>query len=398
MACLEPAAGAPLAPADAAAPADHGLTAAPRLHRVGVMPKDSAEQYELTFWDSIKDSTQAGDYEAYLQAYPNGRFAALARSRIERLRVAAPKPEAPKKEAPKAETPPARPAPDKPAAQRKAAPEASRPAAPAAPSVPSAPSLPSVPSVSSAPSAGETPGAGRANPEIRDCPACPTLVSLPAGSYAMGSNSGDPSEKPAHRVSIGKPFAIGKTEVTVEQWNACVAAHACPPLPGAGAAPNMPVRDLSWDDAQEYVKWLGKQSGKAYRLPSEAEWEYAARGGTASRYWWGEQMRQGMANCKECGDPWQQDAPAPVASFAANPYGLHDMNGSVWEWVSDCWHNSYKGAPADGRSWDENYCSTHVIRGGSWREGASYMPVTTRFRYDTSVRHSQNGFRVARDM
>jgi formylglycine-generating enzyme required for sulfatase activity len=224
------------------------------------------------------------------------------------------------------------------------------------------------------------------------------LVSLPAGSFMMGGNGGDPSEKPAHRVAINAPFAIGKTEVTVEQWNACVAANACTRLAGAASAPNLPARDLSWDDAQAYLKWLSAQSGKPYRLPTEAEWEYAARGGSASRYWWGEQMRPGMANCKECGEPWHQDAPAAVASFAANPYGLHDMNGSVWEWVSDCWHNNYKGAPADGRSWDDAYCSSHVIRGGSWREGASYMPVTTRFHYDSSVRHSQNGFRVARDV
>jgi formylglycine-generating enzyme required for sulfatase activity len=234
--------------------------------------------------------------------------------------------------------------------------------------------------------------------EIRDCAACPTLVSLPAGSFMMGGNGGDPSEKPAHRVNISHPFAIGKTEVTVEQWNACVGDNACPKLSNASAAPNMPARDLSWDDTQAYVKWISARTGKKYRLPTEAEWEYAARGGSTSRYSWGEQMRPGMANCKDCGDPWQQDAPAAVASFAANAYGLHDMNGSVWEWVSDCWHNNFKGAPADGSSWEESFCNAHVIRGGSWREGASYMPVTTRFHYDTSVRHSQNGFRVARDV
>ncbi|HEX7648715.1 MAG TPA: SUMF1/EgtB/PvdO family nonheme iron enzyme, partial [Noviherbaspirillum sp.] len=156
------------------------------------------------------------------------------------------------------------------------------------------------------------------------------------------------------------------------------------------------ARDLSWDDAQQYVKWLSKTTGKAYRLPTEAEWEYAARGGTSTRYWWGEQMRTGMANCKDCGEPWQKDAPAAVGSFAANPFGLHDVNGSVWEWVADCWHNSYKGAPTDGKAWDEPNCRTRVIRGGSWRDGASYMPSSTRFKYDASVRYSQNGFRVAR--
>ena len=121
----------------------------------------------------------------------------------------------------------------------------------------------------------------------------------------MGSNSGDPSEKPARQVSISTPFAIGKYEVTVEQWNTCVAAGACTSIGSSdGSAKNMPVRDVSWEDAQAYVKWLSKVSGKPYRLPTEAEWEYAARAGSSTRFWWGEQMRTGAANCKECGEPW----------------------------------------------------------------------------------------------
>ena len=348
--------------------------------RRGVLPKDSAEQYELTFWESIKDSTHASDYEAYLQAYPNGRFAGLARARIERLRAVAPK----------AETPAPRPAPEKEKEKPRAAP-ARRPAdAPPSPAV--APS-PEPARAASGPSLLQ-----KAGTDIRDCPACPVLAAITPGVFTMGSNSSDPSEKPARRVTVETPFAIGRTEVTVEQWNACVEAGACPHNNEAARAPNTPARDVSWDDAQLYVKWLTKISGKPYRLPTEAEWEYAARGGTASRYWWGEDMRRGSANCKDCGEPWQADGPAPVASFAANGYGLHDMNGSVWEWVEDCWHSSYKNAPADARAWAESFCNVRVIRGGSWRDGASYMPATTRFKYDASVRHSQNGFRVARDM
>ncbi|QDZ28048.1 formylglycine-generating enzyme family protein [Noviherbaspirillum sp. UKPF54] len=369
----------PLAQADPAAGFDEPYRIA------GVLPKDSSEQIELTFWDSIKDSTHASDYEAYLKAYPNGRFAALARARIERLKAAEPKPKGetaetplPQPKLPAAKAPPERPRPV-PKTVPKAAPEQAQPEAPAAaPEKPKAP----VAGVSAA----------------KDCATCPDLVVLPAGAFTMGSNSSDPSEKPAHRVTLGKPFAIGKYEVTVDQWNACVTAGACPQVGGdAGRPGNTPVRDVSWDDAQQYLKWLGKQTGKAYRLPTEAEWEYAARGGTTSKFWWGEQMRKGMANCKGCGEPWQQDGPAPVGSFAANPFGLHDVNGSVWEWVSDCWHNTYKGAPADGSSWEEANCRVRVIRGGSWREDASYMLSTTRFKYDASVRHSQNGFRVARD-
>ncbi len=365
-----------------------------RTRSRGILPQNSAEQYELAFWDSIKDSSFASDYEAYLQAYPKGRFAALARARLERLRAAT---------APKVDTSPQRPqaepaakaAPERvPAPAPRAAPERVRPAQ-AAKAVPESvqPADP-VPPAPKKPST-DTVGIG----EVKDCPTCPLLITLPRGSFTMGSNSDDPSEKPAHQVSIGEPFAIGKHEVTAEQWNACVAATACPRVASIASVPNnTPAFDISWDDAQLYVQWLSKVSGKPYRLPTEAEWEYAARGGTTTRYWWGEQMRPGNANCKGCGDPWQQEMPAKVGSFAANSYGLHDVNGSVWEWVGDCWHNSYRGAPTDGRAWNEPNCLVRVIRGGSWRDGSGYMLSSTRFKYGASVRVSQNGFRVARDL
>jgi len=351
----------------------------------GILPKDTAEQYELTFWDSIKDSKHASDYEAYLQAYPNGRFAALARARIAQLNGTAPKAETPS---------PAKPAERPRAVEKKAAPQpSSKPETEQAKPPPSvAPSAPQAEKPSE-----KLPPKTIAAHEVKDCPGCPSLIALPAGSFTMGSNTSDPSEKPSHHVSISKPFAIGKYEVTVEQWDACVAASACSRITIDGnLSKTSPVRDVSWDDAQQYVQWLAKTTGKPYRLPTEAEWEYAARGGTSTRYWWGEQMRSGMANCKGCGEPWQKEAPLNVGSFPANPFGLHDMNGSVWEWVADCWHNSYKGAPADGQAWDEPECRTRVIRGGSWRDDASYMLSSTRFKYDASVRYLQNGFRVAR--
>ncbi|KUZ67426.1 hypothetical protein WI36_21955 [Burkholderia ubonensis] len=355
----------------------------------GVMPKDSAEQYEITFWESIKDSKDAGDYEAYLKTYPNGRFASLAQARLARLRAAAPK--APAASAP-AQTASAAPAPAPVPAPASAA--AAQPA-----HTPGSPAKAPPPAAATAPSPPQQKSVATAANEIRDCPACPAMLAVNPGTFAMGSNSGDPSEKPAHRVTLDHSFALAKYVVTVAQWNACRDAGACPRLPSdSNTAPNAPARDLSWDDAQQYVKWLSKISGKSYRLPTEAEWEFAARGGTATRYWWGNEMRPGNANCKDCGQPWRADAPDNVGSFAANPLGFYDMGGGVWEWVSDCWHNSYKNAPADGRSWDEPNCQIRVIRGGSWRDGASYMPVSTRFKYDSSVRYSANGFRVARDM
>jgi len=351
----------------------HGRAAQPG----GIVPKASPEQFELAFWNSVRDSTHAGDYEAYLKAYPKGRFAALAQARIARLR-----------------------APAGAAAAGTAAGTAARPAAgpAAAGTAPArAKAAPTKPPAATTPAPAHIALSPRASGEIRDCQSCPVLVSLPAGRFAMGNNASDPSERPVHQVVIDAPFAIGKFEVTVQQWNACATANGCPKMAQAtNANPNAPVRDVSWDDAQQYLKWLGMISGQPYRLPTEAEWEFAARGGTATPYWWGDKMATGKANCKECGPPWTDTGPASVGSFPANGYGLHDTSGSVWEWVADCWHNNYKDAPFDGSAWDEPNCRVRVIRGGSWREGAAYMVASTRFRYDASVRQAQNGFRVAR--
>jgi len=351
----------------------------------GILPKDSNEQYELTFWESIKDSTYPSDYEAYLKAYPNGRFATLAHARIDRLRASA--------AAPKAQSQTQ----TQPEHARAAAPPASSPMAPPAP----APAEKSV-AASPPPTPASKPAlktAASTAGEIKDCATCPALVALPGGTFEMGSNSDDPAERPVHRVSIGQPFAIGKYEVTVEQWNACADASGCPRIDIEGnPSKSTPVHNLSWDDAQVYVKWLSKTTGKTYRLPTEAEWEYAARGGTTTTYWWGNEMRKGYADCKDCGEPWRKDSPVNVGSFMPNPFGLFDMNGSVWEWVADCWHSSYKGAPADARVWDEAGCPMRVIRGGSWPDGGAYMQSSTRFKYSASVRQSQNGLRVARDM
>jgi formylglycine-generating enzyme required for sulfatase activity len=360
------------------------------LHSRGILPKDSSEQYEITFWNSIKDSNYAADYEAYLKAYPNGRFATLAHARIDRLRAAA-----------TASAPSAAPA-------VAPAPQAVHPPAPAAPTSapadrPRTAATPAPAPTASAPTAAavaqKTVTRALAAGESRDCATCPIMVAVPAGSFSMGNSTDDPSEKPVHHVSIGAPFAIGKYEVTVEQWNACVAANACQKAtPESNTNKAAPARDLSWDDAQQYVKWLGKVTGKPYRLPTEAEWEYADRGGTTSAYWWGDQMRKGNANCKDCGDPWHKEGPESAGSFAPNPLGLYDMNGSVWEWTADCWHNNYQGAPADGRAWDTPGCDMRVIRGGSWREGGTYMLTATRFKYSAGVRQSQDGFRVVKDL
>ena len=392
--------------------------------QAGVMPKDSSEQYEITFWDSIKDSSYPSDYEAYLKAYPNGRFATLAHARIERLRASAsaasasaapaaapsgnPAPTShPTQPSPSVATP-APPAPSAntthpppPAAVAPAAPPPSQANAthPATTGTGAASASGAPPSHPVAAPATAPPSAEHAGPnETKDCSACPIVVTIQPGAFSMGNNTGDPSERPAHRVTIGAAFAIGKYPVTVEQWNACVDAGGCPKLStDTNSIKTDPARDLSWDEAQQYLKWLSKVSGKTYRLPTEAEWEYADRAGTSTHYWWGDQMKKGMANCKDCGDPWRADGPSDANAFPPNPFGLYDMNGGVWEWVADCWQPSFKGAPVDGHAWDDPGCNTRVIRGGSWREGGDYMTASTRFKYSSSVRQSQNGFRVARD-
>ena len=172
----------------------------------------------------------------------------------------------------------------------------------------------------------------------------PEMISLRGGSFAMGSNE-DSSEKPVHQVTI-KPFAMSKFPISVREWNECAAAKACGFVaPGKDDAP---VANVSWNDAKQYVAWLATVSGKAYRLPTEAEWEYAARGDTQTKYWWGDQLQSGMANCKNCTDAAATEQPVQVGSFKPNPFGLYDMGGGVDQWVEDCWHKNYQGAPGGG--------------------------------------------------
>jgi len=219
----------------------------------------------------------------------------------------------------------------------------------------------------------------------------PAMSPLRGGSFAMGSNE-EGSEKPVHQVTV-KPFAIGKFPVSIREWNECAAAKACGFM--ATGKDEAPVTNVSWTDAKQYVAWLAQASRKPYRLPTEAEWEYAARGGTQTKYWWGDQFQPGMANCKNCADIAAAEQPIKVGSFGANPFGLYDMGGGVDQWVEDCWHKNYQGAPTDGSAWMESQCSSHVIRSGSWRNDGRYVRPSNRDSYDTDVRYPTHGFRVA---
>ncbi|MBR0904899.1 SUMF1/EgtB/PvdO family nonheme iron enzyme [Bradyrhizobium liaoningense] len=218
----------------------------------------------------------------------------------------------------------------------------------------------------------------------------PEMIAIRGGSFAMGSND-DPTERPVHQVTI-KPFSIGKYPVTVQEWNECAAAKGCGFT--ATGKDDAPVSNVSWTDAQQYAAWLAQATKKPYRLLSEAEWEYAARGGTQSKYWWGDKLQPGMAGCKDCGD-LAAEQPAKVGSFKPNPFGLYDMGGGIDQWVEDCWHRTYQGAPSDGSAWNSGDCSSHVLRSGSWKNDSRYVRTTNRDGYDTNVRYPTHGFRVA---
>jgi formylglycine-generating enzyme required for sulfatase activity len=232
---------------------------------------------------------------------------------------------------------------------------------------------------------------------------CPVMVVIPPGKFVMGSSERElehrASEDPQHEVEIAKSFAVSKFEVTFEQWDACVAASACVRAADAWGRGDMPVVNVSWSDVQQYVGWLSRLTGKEYRLLTEAEWEYAARAGAMTRYFWGDDPRGDNANCDGCGSRWDRQQTAPVGSLKPNAFGLYDMLGNVWEWVEDSWHENYNGAPTDNSAWlrggDPNY---RVIRGGSWRNESELVRTAIRRSRNINVRFDTLGFRIARTM
>ncbi|MEI7869191.1 MAG: SUMF1/EgtB/PvdO family nonheme iron enzyme [Candidatus Methylumidiphilus sp.] len=209
----------------------------------------------------------------------------------------------------------------------------------------------------------------------------PAMVDIPGGSFMMGSSDtderGDKNERPQHKVTI-KPFQMGRYEVTFDEYDVfshlikkeggCAHGHEINRTVGdeGWGRGEQPVINVSWDDAVCYAQWLSKHTPETYRLPSEAEWEYAARARTDTAYWWGDEIGKNQANCSGCGSQWDGKQTAPVGSFPANPFGLHDTAGNVMEWVADCRHEDYQNAPADGSVWQGGDCERRVARGGSW--------------------------------
>jgi formylglycine-generating enzyme required for sulfatase activity len=233
---------------------------------------------------------------------------------------------------------------------------------------------------------------------FQDCADCPVVVPIPAGAFTMGQAKGDPSAAPQHTVTV-RAFAIGQYPVTVGEWKACVVGGGCSFTPRmANANDRTPVHNLSWDDAQQYVLWVSRSTGEKYRLPTEAEWEYAARAHTSTRYWWGDAVGTMLANCSDCGGSQDGRTPLPVGSFKPNAFGLHDIHGGVAQWVADCWFANYQGAPSDASARDQKNCQKRVLRGGSFRTDRETITASARGSYDSSVRYIAHGFRVARDL
>ena len=228
------------------------------------------------------------------------------------------------------------------------------------------------------------------------------MVDIPGGTFRMGdlNGGGDDDERPVHSVTV-PAFKMGKYEVTFDQWDACVVEGGCnrytPDDAGWGRG-NRPVINVSWDDIQGFIDWLNDKTGGNYRLPSEAEWEYAARAGSITKYSWGNDIGINQANCDGCGGRWDgAKKTAPVGSYSANVLGLHDIHGNVFEWVEDCQNDSYVGAPTDGRAWKSGDCSRRQTRGGSWYYGPSGLRSAYREGLPRSDRFHNVGLRLAQD-
>ena len=282
-------------------------------------------QQETVFWQSIVGSTNAAAYEAYLARWPQGVYAPLATMRLAELRGGGG----------------GRPAVDPPSVRE--------------------------------------PGA-----VFRDCPTCPEMVVVPVGRFRMGcltgGNACDDEELPVHEVEVAS-FALGVYEVTFDEYDRFAAVTGRErPNDRDWVRGGRPAINVSWEDATAYAAWLSEETGEEYRLPSESEWEYAARAGTTTRYGWGDDIGRNRANCAGCGGRWDdENRTSSAGSFAANAWGLHDMHGNVWEWVRDCWHENYARAPRGGTAWTSGGdCRRRVLRGGSWIDDPGLLRSANR--------------------
>lgn len=352
---------------------------------------DGDATIETVFWTSIKDGDDPADFEAYLSRYPEGHYAALAQNRLKAITGAAPEPVA----AAPAPAPAAKPAPTPTPAPTP------KPAAEAKQKKSSSP-MPLLIGAVIVLGGGwfgyqtfmnqpDTPDAATDEATTATvqatCDVCPSMVELSGGTFTMGSPDDEANrsgnEGPQREVSLS-PFAISATEVTWAQWQACVDDGGCSAAQGSGEG-SYPVTGVNWDDAVAYTTWLTEKSGRRHRLPSEAQWEFVARAGTQSPYWWGTSFP---------GPGAARNAVADTAAMPDNPFGVSGMLGNVREWVADCYVNNYRDAPTDGRVVRDNNCARPVVRGGSWKTGATEHRAANRARYGRTIRDSSLGFRV----
>jgi len=258
--------------------------------------------------------------------------------------------------------------------------------------------------------------------EFKECANCPTMVIIPPGSYNIGSPANeaghDKAEDPRHPITIAKPLAVGKFDVTRDEFSAFVAdtgydagakcyvwtgqwdekANVSWRTPGFAQSGTDPVVCVHWNDAGAYVNWLNKKTNKDYRLLSESEWEYAARAGTTTAYYWGNEIGSNNANCFSCGSQWDNKSTSPSGSFKPNDFGLYDMTGNVWQWTEDCWNPSYDGAPADGAAWLVGDCNNRVARGGAWDYAPTQLRSAFREKSGAVNRDYNLGIRVGRTL
>jgi formylglycine-generating enzyme required for sulfatase activity len=228
---------------------------------------------------------------------------------------------------------------------------------------------------------------------VKECRDCPELAVLAGASFLMGSDAW-PDTRPVRRITVPR-FAIGRYLVTFDEWAACVADGGCntykPDDAGWGRG-RRPVINVSWEDAQAYVSWLSRKTDRPYRLPREAEWEYAARAGTETVFPWGQTWDPALANNGYLGKTTE------VGTYPPNAFGLYDTIGNVWEWAEDCWHDNYDGAPNDSRAWINSKCDRRVVRGGSWYRDPANLGSANRSSNPSNFRRNTLGFRVARNV
>jgi formylglycine-generating enzyme required for sulfatase activity len=371
--------------------ADFHFTAAPASNAV-----DLNEVQRV--WMGIQDSKSETTLEDFIAKYGDTYFGSMARSRLQDLRtnkVAAVAPPVPLSNSNASEPS----APQTPAQQMAIVAPPSSLAHPCG----AVTTTVSLSNRAAGPLSAAEECALKPKDVFKECDKCPEMVVVPAGAFTMGSPTSEPERNDGETlvaVKIAKPFAVGEFAVTFAEWDACVIEGGCDgyrPSDEDWGRVNHPVINVSWDDARKYVAWVNSKTGKTYRLLSESEREYVTRAGSTTPFWWGSSITPKQANYDDRGFESRHKT-MPVDSFAANPWGLYNVHGNVWEWTQDCWNDSNDRNPGDGSASSSGDCSRHALRGGSWVSYAAGLRAASRVWYAVNYRGSRNGFRVARTL